>query len=142
MHMSKRTDPRDVVAAALAGTFLAAFIVLFAWLLFLTWVDKGQLPRFTQTETFTHVTTSIVGLVGGIAAARMGKSTSAAGLQGTFGWVYVGAYFILGLAALATLLVQGAGGQAGSIPEAIKNLGTVSFGLALASIGSYMGSGN
>jgi hypothetical protein len=65
---------------------------------------------------------------------------AARGLQSTFGWAFVVVYFVLGLAALATLLLTSAPGNQVLAPEAVKNLGTVSFGLALATIGSYLGS--
>lgn len=139
--MSRRADPRETVVAALAGIFLLGFVLLFAWLILITWTARGRLPQFVETEMFTHVTTSIVGLVGGIAATWMGRSSSSRnGLQTTFGWIYVVAYFILGLAALGTLLVNSAQGNQSLVPEAVKNLGTVSFGLALAAVGSYLGS--
>lgn len=139
--MSRRADPRETVVAALAGLFLLAFILLFAWLIFVTWTARGRLPSFVENEMFTHVTTSIVGLIGGIAATWMGqRAATARGLQSTFGWVYVVAYFALGMAALATLLLNSASGNQNLVPEAVKNLGTVSFGLALAAVGSYLGS--
>jgi hypothetical protein len=78
--------------------------------------------------------------VGGIAATWMGqRAATSRGLQTTFGWIFVVVYFVLGIAALATLLLTSAQGNQDTVPEAIKNLGTVSFGLAIATIGSYLG---
>lgn len=137
--MSRRVDPREAVAAILAGIFLFAFILLFVWLIFLTWTARGRLPQFVQGEMFTHVTTSMVGLVGGIAAAWMGhQSGSSSRVRSTLGWVFVAVYFVLGMAALLTLLLNIAQGIQASMPEALKNLGTVSFGLAIATVGAYL----
>lgn len=138
--MARRSDPQETIAAALSALFLVGFVVLFGWLLLETWSGRGQLPRFTQSEMFTHITTSIVGLVGGISAARMNqRARTERGMRTTLAWIFVASYFVLGLAALLTLLVNSAGGRPDAVPEAVKNLGTVSFGLAVAAIGSYMG---
>src|SRR5439155_18702782 len=90
MIMSRRLDPEEVISAALTGTFLLGFVLLFAWLLLSVWTDLKHLPGFTKTETFTNITTSMVGLVGGIAAARMSTHARRGhGFKKAFGWIYV-----------------------------------------------------
>jgi hypothetical protein len=136
-----RNDPREIVAATLSAAFLIGFIVMFAWLLYQVWTDVRGMPPFTRTDEFTNVTTTMVGLVGGIAAARMGTRAGRRGsFEGTFGWFYVLAYFILGFGALITTATQATGKDANFIPSALTNLGTVSFGLMIATVGSYLGS--
>lgn len=139
--MRKDLSPRETIIAGLAAVFLLGFVVLFVWLLMLSWTARGRLPRFTESDVFTQVTTTIVGLVGGIAATRLGQRDGTyRGLQQTFGWVYVAVYFVLGLAALITTLVVTVNGKASLVPEAVRNLGMVSFGLAVAAVGAYLGS--
>src|SRR5687767_14193857 len=118
--MARRSDPRDTVAAVLSGLFLVTFIGLFVWMLMLTWTDPGKLPRFTRTDTFTHVTTTIMGLVGGIAAGRMGNRSRHRGLQSTLGWLYLIAYFVVGFAALMTLVVNSTNNKIDDAPEAVQ----------------------
>jgi hypothetical protein len=137
-----RSDPQEMIAAGLSAAFLVGFILMFGWLLYQVWTDVRAMPPFTRTGEFTNITTTMVGLVGGIAAARMGTRAGrrGGGFEGTFGWFYVMAYFILGMGALITVATQATGKDANFIPEAVTNLGTVSFGLMIATVGSYLGS--
>src|SRR5438477_12887084 len=138
--MRHQFQPREVVAGGLALAFLGGFILMFAWLLLEVWTNPTGLPAWVQTDTFTNVSTSVVGLVGGISAARMGaRAARGHRFRTDFEWVYVSVYFILGIAAMVTLVTRSAAGTGYYLPEAIKNLGTVSFGLAIATVASYMG---
>lgn len=141
MSESRRPlDPREIIAGVLAAAFLFGFIIMFAWLLWLVWTDPRHLPPYVRTDIFTNVSTTLVGLVGGIAAARMGaRAGRGHEFRTNFEWVYVIAYFILGMAALITTITQTSGGKSANLPEAVNNLGTVSFGLAIATVASYFG---